>query len=339
MMTPKERMLSALRRETPDRIPTLEWFLDTSVIRALCGTEDPIEAVERLDIDGINIRADYRKTWKDETVFTDEWDIEKKLTGDMIPACLRHPIPDIADHTKYVFPDPFSPERFKTLERAFEKYGDRRAVILNLRDGFSDMRDLLGYENALMSLVAEKRHFTDLLRRVVEYNIQLAEIAVKRYGIQIVATTDDICSARGPLFSPKVYAEVIYPAFCEVIRGFRSLGLMVIKHCDGDVRPFIDRWIDAGIHCLDPIDPHGNLDMKEIKDKYGDRICLKGNIDCTGCLVSGTPEDVTEEVRLCIEKGGKNGLILSSSNTIHAGVKPENYRAMLNALRCYGQCQ
>ena len=29
------------------------------------------------------------------------------------------------------------------------------------------------------------------------------------------------------------------------------------------------------------------------------------------------------------------GLILSSSNTIHRGVKPENYRAMLDAVRAY----
>ena len=32
---------------------------------------------------------------------------------------------------------------------------DRRAVILNLRDGFSDMRDLLGYQEALMALLVD----------------------------------------------------------------------------------------------------------------------------------------------------------------------------------------
>lgn len=335
-MLPKDRMLTALRRETPDKIPTFEWFVDTEISKAMCETDDPVEAVERLDLDGLNVRADYEKKWLDGETFVDEWGILRKKTNDMIPAAMEHPIKDIGRQADYIFPDPYSGNRFNTLERALKKYGDTRAIVLNLRDGFSDMRDLLGYQEALMALVAEKKHFSDLLGRVIDYNLQLAEIAVKRYGIQIVATTDDVCSARGPIMSPKSYREVVLPRFRDVIQGYRSLGLYVIKHCDGDVRVFIDDWIEAGIHCLDPIDPGGNLDMKEIKERYGQAICLKGNIDCTGNLVDGTPEQVEEEVRRCIEHGGKNGLILSSSNTIHRGVKPENYRAMLDALRKFG---
>jgi uroporphyrinogen decarboxylase len=77
--------------------------------------------------------------------------------------------------------------------------------------------------------------------------------------------------------------------------------------------------------------------LDEIHAKYGDKICLKGNIDCKGALCSGTPEEVALEVKDAIQQAGKSGYILSSSNTIHRGVKPENYRAMLNALRLYGK--
>jgi len=167
--------------------------------------------------------------------------------------------------------------------------------------------------------------------------VALAEIAVKRCGIQIVATTDDVATGRGPIIKPKVYAEMILPHFKEVIQGYKSLGLIVIKHSDGNIRPLLDGWLDAGIDCLDPIDPGGGLDMAEMKVQYGDRICLKGNIDCTGNLCDGTPEQVDEEVRVCIEKGGRGGLIVSSSNTIHRGVRPENFKAMIDAVRRYGK--
>lgn len=335
-MTPKECLLSALRREVPDRIPTFEWFIDSAVSEALCGSSDPVEVAERLDLDAVNLRIGYAKTWKDENTFVDEWGIEKKITGDVLPAALGHPIADLAGHRHYEFPKFDAPERFVELERAVELYGDRRGIVLNLRDGFSDMRDLLGYENALMGILLDKKNYAELLKRVVEYNLRLAEIAVRRYGIQVVATTDDVCNAGGPIMSPKAYAEVIFPSFKEVIEGYRSLGLVTIKHCDGNILPLLDHWLEAGIDCLDPIDPGGGLDMAEMKARYGDRICLKGNIDCTGNLCDGTPEQVDEEVRICIEKGGRNGLIVSSSNTIHRGVKPENYRAMLDALRKYG---
>ncbi|MGL4942695.1 MAG: uroporphyrinogen decarboxylase family protein [Thermoguttaceae bacterium] len=335
-MTPKDRVLTALRRGTPDRIPIFEWFIDSTVLEALCETNDPIVATERLDLDAVNVRADYAKKWKDKKVYVDEWGIEKTLTGDVLPAATGHPIQSITEHAKFTFPDVHAPERFKTLERALKLYGDYRAVVLNLRDGFSDMRDLLGYENALMTLLTEPEAFNDLMSRVVDYNVALAEVAVERYGVQIVATTDDVSTARGPIISPKTYAKMIAPHFCRVMKGYRDLGLLTIKHSDGDVRPILSHWLDAGIDCLDPIDPTGGLDMAEMKQLYGDRICLKGNIDCTGNLCDGTPEQVDEEVRICIEKGGRSGLIVSSSNTIHRGVKPENFRAMIDAVRKYG---
>ena len=335
-MLPKERLLTALRRGIPDRIPTFEWFIDDAVAQTLCGTSDPVEVTERLDLDAVNVRADYEKTWKDESTFVDEWGIERKLTGDVLPAAMNAPIPSIAAQADYVFPPLDAPHRFKTLEKALEKYGGYRGVVLNLRDGFSDMRDLLGYENALVTLLTDKRYYADLMKRVVEYNVSLAALAVKRYGIQIVATTDDVATGRGPIIKPKVYAEMIMPHFKEVIQGYKSLGLIVIKHSDGDIRPYLDWWLETGIDCLDPIDPGGGLDMGEMKKQYGNRICLKGNIDCTGNLCDGTPEQVEEEVRVCIEKGGPGGLIVSSSNTIHRGVRPENYKAMLHAVRKYG---
>ena len=332
-MTPKERIIAALRREIPDRIPTFEWFIDPVVSKQLCGCDDPIEVVKQLDLDAVNIRADYARKWINDKTYVDEWGSERMLTGEVLPVVTSHPITNLADHAGFTFPDPCAPLRFATLEKTLDEFGDHRAIVLNLRDGFSDMRDLLGYENALMGMLLDKVSYTDLLKRVVDYNLALAEVAVKRYGVEIVATTDDVATGRGPIIRPSVYAEMIAPHFKAVIQGYKSLGLIVIKHSDGNIMPLLNDWLDAGIDCLDPIDPGGGLDMAEMKAKYGDRICLKGNIDCTGYLCDGTPEQVAEEVRVCIEKGGPGGLIVSSSNTIHSGVRPENYRAMLDAVR------
>lgn len=337
-MTKKERIVRALQRKEPDRVPTFEWFIDQAVGKALTGSDDAIDIVEGLDLDGINIRADYSKEYIDDETFVDEWGTKRRLTGDCLPALLEGPIGHIGDHGDYEFPDPAAPHRFKTLERAIERFGEERAVVLNLRDGFSDVRDLLGYEEALASVLEEPELFSELLDRAVDYNLALARIASEKYGRDVVATTDDVAYAGGLLFPPDRYFDVIGPGFRKAIQGFKELGYYCIKHCDGDVSAPVDFWIECGIDCLDPIDPSAGLRMDEMKKKYGDRICLKGNIDCVGTLCSGSEEDVEAEVRDCILKGGKGGgLILSSSNTIHRGVKPENYAAMLKALKEYGR--
>lgn len=337
-MNGNQRILTALRRQCPDTVPTFEWFIDATVGEALVGSGDILDIVDRLDLDGINLRPTYTKQFLDASTFVDEWGIKRQLTEDTLPALLASPIPDITRHGDYQFPDPDAPDRFQTIEAARSRFGDQKAIVLNLRDGFSDMRDLLGYEESLMGLMLEPTAYGELLQRVVDYNVQLARVARERYGLEIVATTDDVADATGMLVRPETYFERIGPAFRRVIEGYKSLGYSCIKHCDGNVDAVSDFWVDCGIDCLDPIDPGGGYTMAGMKAKYGDRICLKGNIDCTGALCSGSPADVAREVKECIEAGAAGGgLILSSSNTIHHGVKPENYRAMLEATREYGR--
>lgn len=336
-MTGKERIELALQLKEADSVATFEWFIDAKVCKAITGSTDPIETVEVLDIDAINVRCDYTKDFTTDSTFVDEWGSTRQLIGDCIAATLENPIKDIARHKEYVFPDPAASHRFKSLEKALDRFGDRRAVILNTRDGFSDVRDLLGYEEALIQFMLEPELFVELLNRSVDYNLELARIARERFGINIVATTDDIAKADGLLFRPQLYMERIAPAFKRVIQGYKEMGYYVIKHCDGDVTDVIDVWIEAGIDCMDPIDPAGGMRLDDMRAKYGNSICLKGNVDCKGALCSGTPEQVAEEVKDCIRQAGKSAYICSSSNTIHQGVNPDNYRAMLEAIRLYGK--
>jgi uroporphyrinogen decarboxylase len=73
--------------------------------------------------------------------------------------------------------------------------------------------------------------------------------------------------------------------------------------------------------------------MDKLKEQYGGRIALKGNIDCVETLVSKPPEQVRKETARCMLKGG---LIISSSNSIHSGVSPVNYRCFLDAVKELG---
>ena len=99
-----------------------------------------------------------------------------------------------------------------------------------------------------------------------------------------------------------------------------------------------EKCVEAGADGIHPIDPSAGMDIGEAKTKYGDRICLMGNIDCVRLLSWGSEEEVRETVRTCIRKAGKGGgLICMSSNSIHSGVKPANYSAMVKAIKEYGQ--
>lgn len=100
-MNGNERICRALRRETAGAVPTFEWFLDTAVGRALTGSDDPLDVVERLDLDGVNVRPDFRKAFQDEATWIDEWQIHRQRTGDCLPALLDSPIRDVRRQHRY----------------------------------------------------------------------------------------------------------------------------------------------------------------------------------------------------------------------------------------------
>ena len=108
-------------------------------------------------------------------------------------------------------------------------------------------------------------------------------------------------------------------------------------HSDGDLTAVMDDLLDVGINALHPIEPKA-MDIYEMKKKYAGRLALVGNIDLGSTLVTGTPDEVRQDVRRHIKElapGG--GYCVSSSNTIPNYVPLENYRAMLEATFEYGR--
>jgi len=178
---------------------------------------------------------------------------------------------------------------------------------------------------------------TALVDLSVKVNLEMAkEIAAR--GVKIVYTGDDFAGNLGPLMSPRHFRKLFYPGLCRVMGGYKELGLLVIKHTDGNLWPIIDMIVDSGIDCLDPIDPQAGMNLAKVKALYGDRIAFKGNVDCAQLMTFGTPAEVVEATKEALRQGAPGGgFILSSSNSIHSAVKPENYQALLHTLHKYGR--
>jgi uroporphyrinogen decarboxylase len=223
------------------------------------------------------------------------------------------------------------------LRRAVKRFKGKRAVIFQIRDVFSYPRDLLGFENLLMSLIDNPSLVGDLVEMSVDYNSKLAVRAIAE-GADVIFSGDDIADNRGPFFNPKLYKEIFLPGLKRIVGKVKENGGYYIKHTDGNVLPLIEYFIETGIDCLDPIERPAGMDIGEIKKRYGDRLALKGNIDCRYTLPAGTSEEVVEEVKHCIRNAAPGGgHILSSSNSIHSGVNPKNYETMIWALKEYGR--
>jgi uroporphyrinogen decarboxylase len=336
-LTSVERIMRVLRREEPDRVPHFEWLVDRKVREALCpGCKTYNEFAVRMGHDVVLADPNFRKEQVGPKRWRSEWGYVVEYAAEEHGIEVESPIQTMADLERYTPPDPHAPGRYASVEETLRVYGDNKAVIVHLNDVFSLPRYLMGMENLLVAIIAEPELVRALVNMSVEINLEMAREVVAR-GARIVYTGDDYAGNRGPFMSPKHFRELFYPGLRRVMGGFKDLGLLVIKHTDGNLWPIMDMIIDSGIDCLDPIDPQAGMDLAEVKAKYGDRVALKGNVDCAQTMTFGTPEDVIAETREALRKGAPGGgFILSSSNSIHSSVKPENYLAMLQTLEKHG---
>jgi uroporphyrinogen decarboxylase len=96
--------------------------------------------------------------------------------------------------------------------------------------------------------------------------------------------------------------------------------------------------VNTGIDGLNPMEPVAGMDIGEVKQRHGKRVCLIGNIDCSRLLCEGSEEEVEAAVKECIRRASPGGgHIICSSNSIHSSVKPQNYAAMIAAAKKYGK--
>lgn len=338
-MNSRERIIAALERKGPDRIPTFEWITSQPVIDAFVPGGNYYDFVEKAGHDAVCCSPFYEKLEViDEDNFIDAFHIKRHLTGvDKYPVSVGYPVTDLESFKKYQPPSLDSPTRFKNIEAVAERFGKEKAIVVRLHDIFSFPRDMMGLENLLMAFITQPELVRGIVGFSVDYNLELAKL-VKKRGLDIIGIGDDIADSKGPYVSPKMFREFLYPELKRVVQGYKKLGFYVIKHTDGNLHPVLDMIIDSGIDCLDPIDPLGGMDMRHIRENYGHRVARKGNIDCVKVLVEGTPAQVAGSVKECIRKGSPGGgHIISSSNSLHAGIDPALYKVMLDTVKKYGE--
>jgi uroporphyrinogen decarboxylase len=190
----------------------------------------------------------------------------------------------------------------------------------------------MGFETFSESLIADPDLIGEVLGRICDWYARCME-EVCKLDFDFVWVAEDIAYHQNPFFSTKHYREILLPHTRKVAQKITKPW---IYHSDGNLSPILDHILSQGMNALHALE-HGSMDLQELKDKYGHRVTLVGNIDL-GNLERGSEEEIEAEVREKIRILGPNyRYIVSSSNSITPNVKPRNLTAMLRALEKYGK--
>ena len=338
-----ERVMAVLDGQVPDRVPIFEFMIDPAVIAGILPGGTYPELVEALDIDVVVTPTASRMYTLEQAgeknghpIYQTEWGEKRMYTGDMVTIPIEHPIQSHADWESYQVPDPDKPGRLSELFSLVGRFKGKRAIGCHLHDSFSYPSYLFGMDQLFLNMIMDPGWVKEVIAACSDHCVRMVELAVQA-GADFILFGDDVGGKAGPLMSPTHYREFFLPGLAAAAGKAREMGARVFKHTDGNVNSLLEVFIEAGVEAFHPSDPSAGMDIAEVKQRFGGRLVVLGGMDTGDPLCHwSVPQVVNEVKRRIAELAPGGGWMIASSNTIHSGVRPENYHAMVIATRTYG---
>lgn len=372
-MTPRERAISAIEHNNPDRVPLdmticeepymklLEYFgIDKSNILGGDKWGEILmipELAKALGIDFLYIKSKKPQNHNQSKnisadLSTDEWGVVRKKVqlrdGSYYWNIVHHPLKEsrIEDLIDFPWPNPDDEQVCEDLPSKAKHLYKNTDLCLIGRFGSSIFETawyMRGFEQFLMDLMINQDFAKVLMEKICSIQMRIDERCLELAGkyIQILKLAgDDLGGQEGPLISPEIFRQMIKPILCkrwEVIKSkFRKINPKgyVMFHSCGNIYPIIPDFIECGLDILDPIQKVKGMEIEKLKAEFGNRLTFHGAIDTQYLLPNGSPAEVRSEVKRIISILGKNGgYIAAPVHNLQADVPVENIIALSDAVR------
>jgi len=350
-MTGKQRLLCALNHQEPDTVPIFECVYSRPLFKEVLGyvpeVFDPVSVFKCsakigydfvfMPIPGV---TGFRPAGLTTNIYDDEWGITYKIEPATWPidAAIKTPIHSWEDWKNYKLPDPNAEFRYSGLAEVLKMAKENgMGVVGNVRGPYSGTWSLFGIEDFSVMMYTEPELIEEALTAVTDFVIACARRMVEM-GVDAVLYSDDYGSNLQPLMSVNHFRQFIVPQLKRISEETNKMGVKMLLHSDGHIKPLVDECISAGVQGLHPIERNAGMDLAEIKQKYGKQVTIFGNVDNKGTLRKGTKEDVEAMVKECIRIAAPGGgYCLSSDHSVHDAIPNENVFALYEAGRKYGK--
>jgi len=373
-MTSRERLLAALRREVPDRVPvspdvsfmmparyTGKPFWEVAVNQNPPMWEAKLALQERFGYDmimGVSLGADPDDPdlpTEDRILSQDEerWVLERTIhtkKGDLSVRTVyfRDKSPWIS---KPLITDPES-ELDALLATLTDPWNRSTTFAEQVREAVGDRGILTGGTPVPLAWWLYCRR--DLSRSVLDFydRLPLVEKAMDAYSEWSIELLKATCERIHPdllmfggsvasmsVVSPTLYRRYALPWLLKVTELAKGYGVFTGVHMCGRSHAALPILAESGIDLLEPLEspPGGDVSLSDVKARYGDRFCIKGNVNTFQTLAKGTSEDVVAEARQCIQDAGSGGgFMLSTGDQTPVDTPEENFQALIETAKRYG---
>jgi hypothetical protein len=178
----------------------------------------------------------------------------------------------------------------------------------------------------------------DLVARLLDTDVQRAVRNISflaSLGFQCFFGGGDFAGNNGPIYSPKVFRELVLPRLKRISEVCHQHGGYYLFASDGNLWPVADGLFGAsGVDGYFEIDRRAGMDLERLRQRFP-CLTLIGNIS-SHTVHTGSKEDVIAETLSCIDEAKRSrGIIVGTSNYFVPGTPIENVMAVLETIRRY----
>jgi uroporphyrinogen decarboxylase len=235
-------------------------------------------------------------------------------------------------------PDAYDKQRFSRVEQTRKLYGlDRYYLASLVLTGFTVMTFLRGFSNIMEDLYIERENVEKLADIVFGFEEDIIR-QLKNYGFHGVAFFDDWGTQTSLLIPPALWREFFKPRYKRLFDTAHREGLDVYFHCCGYIYDIIPDLIEIGVNMLNISQPN-IFDIEKMGKQFGGKICFVCPVSYQTTAISGTKEDIYNDVKRLIDNLGcfGGGLIGYVEEYHSIGMTDKNYRNCINAFKELGK--
>jgi uroporphyrinogen decarboxylase len=204
--------------------------------------------------------------------------------------------------------NPESPERRHDITALQQRFPDDRVVPLGLHCGsmIGRVRNMLTAEGLAYAIYDHPLMVEDMIETCCILVEQDLDQVLPHVKFDFAGGWEDICFNNGPLVSVSFFERVIVPRYKRISERLRRHGIDVwYTDCDGDIRPLLPDFLDAGLNCMFPFEVSCCGHPGELLNEYQGELLILGGVDKMQ-ITLGEPaiRNYLESLVPFVEKGG-----------------------------------
>jgi len=361
----RERIKLALNHVEPDHIPIHDTVWEATVERwRKEGLPDDVSPSDYFGYEMVRFCPDLSPQFTEQTLEeNEEYIVEKNRFGEIVknhksrsttPQVIKSPVKNkndwerikerlVPDESRKVSPTIVSKSTLLVdMNRAVQNFKEEqhkgKFILYSAGMGYDILQRYVGSENLLIAIATEPEWVKEMYLTVAKLIINMHELMIEKgFEFDGAFLCSDLGYKNGTLFSPKHYEEQLLPADKLVCDYFKDRDIPVILHTDGYVKPLIPYFIKAGFSCLQPLEVKAGMDVRDLKQKYGEKISFMGGIDVRA-MADLNPMIIEKEIseKFRIAKAG-GGYIYHSDHSVPNNVSFRQYKRVMELVRKYGK--